>query len=80
MPYSNLDDVEEIERQRRIDYSLAFSTEHGMRVLQDLLTNVCHLYKSSVAGPYGLEFHEGERNVGIFIIGRLNSELRSKIL
>lgn len=80
MPYSHLP-IEEQPKQRTIDYNLTFGSEHGFRVLQDLIGDVCHLYKSSIGKDvHEMAVMEGERNVGLQIMEQLNHELRSKVL
>jgi len=83
MPYSNLSEDEQ-KRQRRIDYDLTFSTDHGFRVLQDLVLIACHLYQPSVneddQHPTLAYFREGERLIGLHIMQQLGHELRSKLL
>lgn len=80
MPYSHLP-VEEQGKQRMIDYNLTFGSEHGFRVLQDLIGDVCHLYQTSFGKDiHEIAFREGERNIGLQIMGQLNDELRSKVL
>jgi hypothetical protein len=80
MPYSHLPE-EEQARQRRIDYNATFGSEHGHRVLQDLITDVCHLYQTSIGKDiHEMAIREGERNVGLQIMEQLNHELRSRIL
>lgn len=80
MPYSHLP-MEEQEKQRRIDYNAAFGSDHGHRVLQDLVTNVCHLYQTSFGKDiHESVFREGERNVALVIMALLNDELRSRVL
>ncbi|OPY93226.1 MAG: hypothetical protein A4E73_00333 [Syntrophaceae bacterium PtaU1.Bin231] len=77
MPYSHLPD-EEQDKQRRIDFNIAFGSETGFRVLQDLVLDACHVYQASRAPE--VEFKEGERNIGLYILGLLNRELRAKLL
>lgn len=77
MPYRGLSE-EDKEKQKVIDFNLTFSTEHGFRVLQELIHDACHMYvPSRGAEP---EFMEGERNIGLYIMSYLNPELRSQIL
>ncbi len=82
MPYSHLPE-EEQDRQRKIDFNATFGGETGFRVLQDLVLNACHMFRPSVeVDDKNTEvfFREGERRIGLYIMEKLNEDLRSKIL
>lgn len=58
---------------RAVDYKSCFGTEAGKRVLLDLIRN--HHMKSSTFDPanlYQTVFSEGERNVVLRIMAKLN--------
>ena len=60
------------EGQLTTDYRLTFLGETGQRVLADLIDH-CHLFKPSYVSqdPGETEFREGERNVMLYILSRL---------
>ena len=60
------------------DFRQVFSTEPGRRVLYELLA-WCHMVKTSVPpgpniDPYRTHVAEGERNIGIKLLGVLQKE------
>jgi hypothetical protein len=67
-----MDSLQRME-QLRIDYKATFGSEHGKRVLWDILAN-CHVYRSSfVPGKTDTTiFREGERNAGLRIMSMMN--------
>ncbi len=58
--------------QVRIDYRLTFGSDHGRRVLADLVEQ-CHLFHPSYIPEDvgGTQYREGERNVMLYILSRL---------
>ena len=61
------------QKQRIIDYRVTFGSEHGRRVLSDLVRECHALEPSHVRGePHETAFREGERNVLLKIITALS--------
>lgn len=75
------DKMAEDAKQRRINFSLVFSTREGFEVLKDIAI-MCHPNEISFdpASARNSDFREGERNVFLYILSNLNDELRAKII
>ena len=65
-------DPAEVAESMRQDYRITFGTETGRRVLGDLIGR-CHLFEPSYSpqDPGETEFREGERNVLLYILSRV---------
>jgi len=61
--------------QCKTDYHITFGTEHGQRVLQDIL-EYCHVMEPGdiTQGAEVLIFKEGRRDVATFILERLQAK------
>ncbi|MFA5158675.1 MAG: hypothetical protein WC451_05835 [Patescibacteria group bacterium] len=70
----------DIEKQKRINYGLTFSTQTGFEVLKDIL-KFTHAFSTSYVPGDQIEtaFREGERNVFIYILSNLSDEMKSQI-
>jgi hypothetical protein len=53
------------------DYQTVFGTQHGQRVLYDLMNQFHVLHSTRVSQDSETIFREGERNVVIFIMSKL---------
>ena len=71
----------QVDKQRRINYGLTFSTREGFDVLADLMA-FCHVNAISYGRGDQCEtaFREGERNVFLYILSQLSGELKSKLI
>ena len=71
----------DIEKQKRINYGLTFSTQTGFDVLMDIMT-FCHAFSPSyVTGDqFETALREGERNVFLYILSQLSDEMKQKII
>lgn len=59
-------------KNRRIDYGIVFGSEHGKRVLADLMRQ-CHVLEPTFTqDARETAFREGERNVALKILTALN--------
>lgn len=72
--------AENAAKQRRINFGLTFSTAEGFEVLQDLQA-FCHDKEVTYTrgDTHESAFREGERNVFLFILSQLSTELRQKL-
>lgn len=63
------------EAQRLLDYRMTFGTDHGRRVLADILRRA-RVVQSSYAGAdtHATAFAEGRRRVGLEIIETVNRD------
>ena len=74
-------DLENAEKQMRINYGLTFSTMEGFETAKDILKHCHFLQTSHVPGDaYQTAFREGERNVALYILAKLSPELISKLI
>jgi hypothetical protein len=73
--------IEQDAKQRRINFSLTFSTMEGFEVLRDiaLMTHMDEISFDPMSARNS-DFREGERNVFLYILSNLNDELRAKII
>lgn len=70
----------EAERQVIIDYQKTFGSEHGSRVLGDLMEH-CGMMRSSFQGekhPLEMAFREGERAVVLMILDKLEIDVMKR--
>lgn len=67
------EDPAEREKQLRMDFGLTFGSEHGKRVLCWILEqgHVFHTSYLPQHGPEAAIFREGERNIGLMILEKL---------
>lgn len=70
----------DLEKQKRINFGMTFSTREGFEVLKDILT-FTHAFSTSYVPGDQIEtaFREGERNVFIYILSNLSDEMKSQI-
>ena len=54
----------------RCAYHMVLKTPEGRQVLWDVMS-MCHLYSLSMTGNSNTFFREGERNVGLRVLGRI---------
>lgn len=72
---------EDEEKQRRINYGLTFSTAEGFEVLRDLMEISKFLQATYAPGDqYASAFNEGMRNLFLYVLAHLSSELKSKLI
>lgn len=74
-------DEEALEHQLKINYNVVFSSKEGFEVLKDILATGHVMSISYVQNnQYETAFREGERNLALYILSKLNDELRAKTL
>lgn len=61
-----------VARQLAADYQAVFATPSGQRVLADLLARTGVLMGTYRDGAPGMEFREGQRAAGLYVIRQLN--------
>ena len=59
------------ERQLREDFKRTFNSQHGKRVYKHILER-CHIFNTTFTGGSKTFFLEGERNVGLYLLGMMN--------
>ena len=57
-------------KQLLFDYRSVLQTAEGRRVMWDIMS-MCHLYSLSMTGNSNTFFREGERNIGLRVLGRI---------
>ena len=74
-------DQESAEKQMRINYGLTFSTREGFEAAKDIMRH-CHFLEPShcPGDAYQTAFRDGERNVALYILSKLSTELISKLI
>lgn len=72
---------EEAEKQLRINYGMTFSTREGFEVLRDMMDISKFIQSTYVPGDqYASAFNEGMRNLFLYVLAHLSSELKSKLI
>jgi hypothetical protein len=56
------------------DYQIVFKSEHGRRVLWDMMKHSGMLSPSTINGdPYATHFNDGMRSMSLYILQKLNT-------
>jgi hypothetical protein len=57
------------------DYQVVFKSEHGRRVLWDLMKHSGMLSPSTISGdPYATHYNDGMRSISLYILQKLNAD------
>lgn len=64
------------QKQRVQDYMITFNSEHGKKVLHDMMTRFGMLRSSFIKGDsHEMAFMEGQRNVLLFIMHQMKIDM-----